>query len=192
MEPKPDGRPPTDCLRFVGSLPSLSRLEFGTGFIAHCTIGQIGDWNGIPVRDELGARPLAGIEEVAAPSHLARQASPSGGRVGINDPTVIIPFLRCRTVPSIVLIQAPSSGGLACRWHGDPGDGREHGRVSSKGSPPCKPGEAFDLHGKLPRLSQPEFGTQTTRQALGLFPMGSHHFPMCSRARSSVAWPSSP
>jgi hypothetical protein len=111
--------PPTRGLRFVGNLPRLSRREFGTGFIAHRAIGQIRDRNRIPVRDELFGGPFSAIEEVAASPHLARQTGPSGGRAGIHDPTVIVPFLRRRTVPLVVFVQAPSFGGLACRWHGD-------------------------------------------------------------------------
>lgn len=88
MERMPDRWYPIGCFRVFGNLPRLSRPEFGTGFIAHRTIGQIGDGNRIPVGDELCAGPFAGIEAVAAPPHLARQTGLSGGRVGIHDPTV--------------------------------------------------------------------------------------------------------
>jgi hypothetical protein len=111
----------------VGDLPRLSRPEFGTGLIAHRTIGQIGDRNGIPVRDELLAGTLAGVEEVAAPPHLARQTGPCGSQVGIHDPTCIVPVLRHRTVPSVLLVQAPTFGGLARRWQGNSGGPRGHG-----------------------------------------------------------------
>jgi hypothetical protein len=48
--------PLTRGLRIVGNLPSLSRPEFGTGFIPNRTIGQTGNRNRIPLRDELSQR----------------------------------------------------------------------------------------------------------------------------------------
>ena len=72
---------------------------------------------------------VPGIEEVAAFSEFACQADECRGAVWIDEPALFVPIVRHRTIPAIILIEAPAFQSLSFQRRMEARDVHEGGNA---------------------------------------------------------------